>query len=181
VPLSLSPDSDQTSIPEEHWNDFDYVARDSGAPDDGRGERCPIGAHIRRSFPRGMRVQGGGNHLHRLIRRGMPYGDPYDRDRPDDPSERGLLGFFINASIETQYEFVVRMWCNQGGFAAGLPADSKDLIAGDEPVAGASFALNRGRGKPPLNVGGFGRFVQTRGGAYCFLPSLSALRFIGTQ
>jgi Dyp-type peroxidase family len=179
VPLSLSPDSDVTALPESAWNDFDYVPSGTNprAPDDRRGERCPIGAHIRRSFPRGMRVQGGGNHLHRMIRRGVPYGPEYRRGQPEDDIERGLLGFFINASIENQYEFVLATWCNAGGFAAGLPIDSKDGVASaDESVR---FDIARANGQPPLAVGGFSRFVQARGGAYCFLPSIDALRFIG--
>ena len=43
-------------------------------------------------------MQGGGGHDHRLVRRGLPYGPAYDPARPDK-EERGLLGFFINASI----------------------------------------------------------------------------------
>jgi hypothetical protein len=43
----------------------------------------------------------------------------------------------------------------------------------------ARFDIAGAPGQPPLAVRGFSRFVQTRGGACCFLPSLGALRVIG--
>lgn len=184
VPLSLSPDSADTTLPDSEWNRFDYVAPDfeGGLPasavfDDTAGVRCPMGSHIRRVNPRSTPVTGGGGHLHRIIRRGLPFGPVYDPSQPYDGKERGLAGFFINASIENQYEFVVRKWMNEGGFAAGLSPSSRDCITGNNDAASSHFEVPRA-GKPPLVLSGFARFVETRGGAYCFLPSLAALQRI---
>jgi Dyp-type peroxidase family len=179
VPLVLSPDTDSPArpIPEDGLNNFDYVpsADNASALDDQRGERCPIGAHTRRLNPRGQTVQGGGGHHHRIVRRGIPYGPAYDPLNPDDVEERGLLGFFISASIENQFEFLMSAWVNSGGFAAGLPADETDPLTGDHG-AGAGFTIPQTAPRTPLKLAGFARFVTTRGGAYCFLPSVTALR-----
>jgi deferrochelatase/peroxidase EfeB len=56
---------------------------------------------------RGQGESGGSNNAHRLIRRGLPYGPNYDPSQPYDGIERGLLGYFINSSIENQHEFVL--------------------------------------------------------------------------
>ncbi len=122
VPLMLSPDTNSPpgGIPTEQLNNFEYVNADgSGDP---KGLRCPVGAHTRRINPRGQPVtgqgqSGGSNNTHRLIRRGMPYGPTYDPAQPRDGIERGLLGYFINSSIENQYEFVLGHWVNDSEFA----------------------------------------------------------------
>jgi hypothetical protein len=38
------------------------------------------------------------------------YGPTYDRTKPYDGIERGMLFHFINSNIENQYEFVLRQW-----------------------------------------------------------------------
>jgi hypothetical protein len=38
--------------------------------------------------------------------------------------------------------------------------------------------IPQARGAPPIKVTGFSSFVTTRAAAYCFLPSISALKFI---
>jgi deferrochelatase/peroxidase EfeB len=76
--------------------------------------RCPVGAHIRRSNPRGAKiVRRVASHTRRLIRRGMPCGPRFDPDRPDQV-ERGLLGNFIGASLGAQFEAVMCDWVNLG-------------------------------------------------------------------
>ena len=186
VPLALSPDTDSPpgGIKFEQLNDFDYVNEDwSGDP---RGERCPIGAHIRRVNPRGQPIQGqgrpgGSNNSHRILRRILPYGSSYVLGAPEDGIERGLMGYFINASIENQFEFVMREWINASEFvgAGRLHPKSKDLIAGGSRDSAESvLEIPQGEGAPPLTITGFSRFVTTRASAYCFLPSITALKFI---
>ena len=66
--------------PDEPDPNFDPAAR--GANDfryneDLDGMRCPVGAHIRRSNPRdALGFETALTFRHRMIRRGMPYGDP---------------------------------------------------------------------------------------------------------
>ena len=188
VPLVLSPDTDSPpgGIKLEQLNDFDYVNEDwSGDP---RGERCPIGAHIRRVNPRGQPIQGqgrpgGSNNSHRLLRRALPYGPSYTPGATEDGIERGLMGYFINASIENQFEFVMREWINGSEFvgAGRLHPKSKDLIAGgSHHPAESVLEIPQPEGAPPLTVVGFSKFVTTRASAYCFLPSITALKFIAS-
>ena len=187
VPLALSPDTDSPpgGIPPEQMNNYEYVNADgSGDP---RGLRCPVGAHMRRINPRGQPVTGqgqpgGSNNTHRLIRRGMPYGPSYDPKQPYDGIERGLLGYFINSSIENQYEFVLGQWVNDAEFAGAvrLPPKAKDPMIGTQDPAESIFVIPQANGAPAIKVTGFTSFIRTKAAAYCFLPSITAIKFIST-
>jgi deferrochelatase/peroxidase EfeB len=171
TPLELSPDRDTPSpaIPLEQWNQYDYDT-------DPRGYRCPIGSHMRRNNPRNSPIAGGGGLNHRIVRRGLPYGPPYDPAQPDDGIERGLLGLFIVASLKDQFEFLMSEWVNGSIFAPGL-SGTKDPILGDNSNATGRFTIPVA-GAKPIVVSGFSRLVQTRGAAYGFLPSLPAIQYI---
>jgi deferrochelatase/peroxidase EfeB len=185
VPLALSPETDSPpgGISLEQLNNYEYVNADgSGDP---KGLRCPVGAHMRRINPRGQPVTGqgepgGSNNTHRLIRRGMPYGPKYDPKQPYDGVERGLLGYFINSSIENQYEFVLGHWVNDSEFAGAvrLNPKSKDPMIGTQDPAESIFVIPQANGAPPIKVTGFSTFVTTKAAAYCFLPSITAIKFI---
>jgi deferrochelatase/peroxidase EfeB len=185
VPLALSPETDSPAggIPLDQLNNFEYVNADgSGDP---KGLRCPVGAHIRRINPRGQPVTGqgqpgGSNVTHRLIRRGMPYGPIYDPKQPYDGIERGLLGYFINSSIENQYEFVLGQWVNDSEYAGAvrLHPQSKDPLIGTQDPAESIFVAPQPDGNPPIKITGFSSFITTKAAAYCFLPSITALKFI---
>jgi deferrochelatase/peroxidase EfeB len=185
VPLALSPETDSPpgGISLEQLNNYEYVNADgSGDP---KGLRCPVGAHMRRINPRGQPVTGqgqpgGSNNTHRLIRRGMPYGPNYDPKQPYDGIERGLLGYFINSSIENQYEFVLGHWVNDSEFAGAvrLNPKSKDPMIATQDPAESIFVIPQANGAPPIKVTGFSTFVTTKAAAYCFLPSITAIKFI---
>jgi deferrochelatase/peroxidase EfeB len=187
VPLVLSPDTPDPTPPirREVLNDFDYVSRDP-ALDDTNGFRCPIGAHIRRGNPRSQQIVGSANHTHRIVRRGMPYGPPYDPSRPDDGVPRGLVGHFINADLANQFEFLMSQWMNKDTFVRSVPNEGgnpvlnisgRDVFVGaNDPPTPTSFTLPSPGSNRPL--GDFKRFITTRGGAYCYLPSLTALRHL---
>jgi len=185
VPLALSPDTKSPTvvIPLDQLNNYEYVNADgSGDP---KGLRCPVGAHMRRINPRGQPVTGqghpgGSNNTHRLIRRGLPYGPAYDPKQPYDGIERGLLGYFINSNLENQYEFVLGQWVNDSEFAGAvrLHPQSKDPMVGTQDPATSIFVIPQADGAPPIKITGFGSFVTTRAAAYCFLPSITAIKFI---
>jgi deferrochelatase/peroxidase EfeB len=185
VPLALSPDTDSPpgGIVADQLNNFEYVNADgSGDP---RGLRCPVGAHMRRINPRGQPVTGqghpgGSNNTHRIIRRGMPYGPVYDPSKPYDGVERGLLGYFINSNIENQYEFVLSQWVNDSAFAGTvrLPPKSKDPMIGTQDPNESIFVIPQANGTPPIKVTGLSTFISTKAAAYCFLPSITAIKFI---
>jgi len=167
VPLVVSPDSD-APIPTAELNMFDYAT----VHPDPDGARCPLGSHIRRANPRRGPAAGGGGDKRRLIRRGLPYGPPYDPARPDDGHARGLVGMFICVSLRDQFEFVMSEWINDGVFARGLGRTKDPLTGNHDP--GGEF---RAPGTPPVHVT-LSSFVTTRGGMYCFLPSMTGLRYL---
>ena len=73
-----------------------------------------------------------------------------------------------------QFEFVQSEWMNDASFFGG--GDAKDPVAGANTGDGVySFPM-----RPiPKRMKGPSRFVVTRGGEYCFLPGLRALRWLG--
>lgn len=158
---------------------------------DPEGNRCPFGAHIRRSNPRNSdlpgrptgliartwaKLGGGEGNLrddliastrfHRLLRRGREYGHPRQDAKPC-----GLHFVCLNANITRQFEFVQNAWIVNGKFNA-LPDESDPLLG----APGGSFSIPRD-GMCPSRVTGIPRFITVRGGAYFFLPSLRAIRY----
>lgn len=169
TPVELSPHS-PTPLPSlERLNDFAYQ-------EDPDGVRCPMASHIRRCNPRDARiVQRSTNHTRRIVRRGMPYGAPYDPLHPT-PGERGLLGAFICASLIMQFESIQYDWMNLGLLDPRITGTNDPVVGNNDPDF-SSFSLPIDGGTVVLR--GFTRFVVTRGGAYLFLPSISALRYLG--
>jgi deferrochelatase/peroxidase EfeB len=178
VPLVLSPDSPSAALPDDEINDFDYVAT-GPAPRDGDldGLRCPIGAHIRRLNPRGGPIMGL-PHTHRILRRNMPYGPRYDDRKPDD-IERGLIGYFLCADLETQWEFIQRIWANED-FATPGVRGTREPIVGYQPAGGGSFTIPRAAPTESCVLAGLGNLVRTRGSLYCLLPGIGGLRYLAS-
>ncbi|MEA2862098.1 MAG: hypothetical protein QOC84_54 [Bradyrhizobium sp.] len=167
VPLALSPDTDNPS-PAVDMTNFDF-ASDS---------RCPYGSHIRRCNPRGGQiVQRVANNSRRLVRRGIPYGPAYDPAKPD-AEERGLLGNFIGANLGAQFEAMSCDWLNLGLHDPRVTGSNDPLLGANEPET-SWFDLPLKSGTS-IRLRGLPRFVTTRGGAYTFLPSISAIRFLGS-
>jgi hypothetical protein len=167
VPLALSPNTDNPS-PAVDPTDFDFIG----------DSRCPYGSHIRRSNPRGGQiVQRVANHSRRLVRRGMPYGPAYDPANPDT-EERGLLGNFIGANLGAQFEAVSCDWLNLGLQDPRITGSNDPMVGANDPAT-SWFDLPLKSGAT-IRLQGLPRFVATRGGAYTFLPSLSAIRFLGS-
>ncbi|MBN8228382.1 Dyp-type peroxidase [Corallococcus macrosporus] len=168
APLALCPHHDVPGLGADasRNNDFHYS-------DDPTGYKTPPASHIRRANPRDASVAGV-VRLHRMIRRGTAYGPELpDGVLEDDGVDRGLMFAFIGAHLGRQFEFVQAEWVNGGEFL-GL-GDAKDPIAGAHDGAG-DFSFPK---RPiPRRLQGLSRFVVTRGGEYCFMPGLRALRWL---
>ncbi len=165
VPLELSPD---TPCPPEPVSPTDY--------DYGDDVRCPFGSHMRRCNPRGSTiVQRAARHTRRLVRRGYPYGGRYDPGKPDD-EERGLLGNFICASLAGQFEAMMCDWLNLGLQDPRITGSNDPLLGANEAET-SWFAIPLKSGRV-IKLRGFPRFVTVRGGAYTFLASIPAIRYI---
>jgi deferrochelatase/peroxidase EfeB len=169
VPLALSPDTPEPpSEVKRNRNSFDYEA----------SSRCPYGAHVRRCNPRGGQiVQRVANHSRRLVRRGMPYGPPFDPLKPDE-EERGLLGNFIGASLGAQFEAMSCDWLNLGLQDPRITG-SNDPLVGSNEAESSWFDLPLRSGRV-IRLRALPRFVETRGGAYTFLPSIAAIGFLAS-
>ncbi len=166
-------------------NDFVYDT-------DPQGERCPLGSHIRRANPRD--TFGFGTELvnrHRMLRRGIPYGDfvPHGR-RADEvnPNGQGLIFIALNASIERQFEFVQQQWINFGDSL--FQGSDKDPVAGDStvyptagstPTADSQFRFWNEHDHRLRICTNIPRFVFTKGGDYFFLPGIRALRYLASD
>lgn len=175
APLSLAPtEAEVAALPDPRTNDFSFS-------DDPDGARCPIGSHIRRCNPRDAQiVQRGTNDARALVRRGMPYGPPYDPAAGAvDDVPRGLLGNFICASLASQFEALQLSWLNLGLQDPRITGTNDPLVGANEASA-ASFAWSTSTGDQVL-VDRLPSFVTTAGGAYCFLPSLTAIRWIASE
>jgi Dyp-type peroxidase family len=167
APLALAPDKDDPELgadPERN-NAFLYG-------DDPRGLKCPMSAHARRMNPRDSVITGQ-SRLHRMIRRGTNYGPSLPPGvTEDDGADRGLMFAFVGANLGRQFEFVQRQWLNDGKFI-GAPAETDPLIGGFED---RQFTIPQ----RPIRrrVQGIPAFVVNRGGEYCFMPGLRALRWL---
>jgi Dyp-type peroxidase family len=171
APLALSPDHDDPELGADpaRNNNFNYH-------DDLRGFRCPAGAHARRANPRdALDDEGSVNvRLHRMIRRGTSYGPVLPEGvLEDDGADRGIVFVFVGAHLKRQFEFVKTQWLNDGIFI-GASAEKDPLVAPND--GSGSFTIpqrpirRRLQGLPP--------FVVVRGGEYCFVPGLRALRWL---
>ena len=113
--------------------------------------------------------------IHRMIRRGTSLRAAPSRWSPSKTtvSDRGLMFAFVGAHLGRQFEFVQSEWMNKGDFFGGGP--SEDPIAG---LGNGDGAFDIPKRPLRLRLKGLPQFVVTRGGEYCFLPSLRALRWM---
>lgn len=168
APLVLTPDVDDHTL--GNRDDFLYG-------DDAEGLACPFGSHIRRTNPRDVirpyptEQSLSMSEAHRLLRRARVFGSALAN------APRGIHFFCVNASIKTQFEFVQQTWCNNPRFA-GLN-DNKDPILGDNARTDQTPSYMTIPRRPfPVRTTALPRFVTVRAGAYLFMPSLRALRFL---
>ncbi len=125
--------------------------------------------------------------FHRVLRRGRGYGPTLKPEEaltsPEEDKKRGLFFVCINANIQRQFEFVQNAWMASSKFAA-MTGENDPLIGYRQPQAkcpaATDFNLPREAGIP-RRVSGLPQFVTTRGGAYFFLPSLRALRYLASE
>ncbi len=168
--------------------------------DDMSGPKCPFSAHIRRINPRAslqmihnpgdapgslsiskdaFDTPGALTNRRRVLRRGLPYGDATDRSRDD--GDHGIIIMMLNADINRQYEFVQQQWINYGNdFRAG---NDKDILLGNHSAddrfpSKAVLQVDPESDEVPYFLSNLPRMVETRGGEYFFVPSLTALRMV---
>jgi Dyp-type peroxidase family len=174
----------------------DRMLSDFTFDDDMSGAKCPFSAHIRRINPRGSLEMVPGknpaamvrNHgafdtpgalanRRRILRRGLPYGEV--KDRSSDRGNHGIVIMMLNADIGRQFEFVQQQWINYGNdFKA---SNDKEILLGNHDMEYPSRAVlqvDPDSERAPYFLRNIPRLVETRGGDYFFVPSITALRMI---
>jgi len=151
------------------------------------GSRCPLGAHTRRANPRGslefdkkkaFDTPSALDDRRRIIRRGFPYGtsNPTSND-----GEHGTIIMSIVASIKRQFEFVFQQWLNYGNDFK-LANDKDPMLGNHEEENGVGtgrMVVQGDENNAPYFLSKIPLFIETRGGEYFFIPSLTALKMIG--
>ena len=62
--------------------------------------------------------------------------------------------------------------------AVKLDPKSKEPMIATQNPAESIFVIPQANGAPPVKITGFSTFITTKAAAYCFLPSITALKFI---
>jgi deferrochelatase/peroxidase EfeB len=105
------------------------------------------------------------------------YGAPYDPNATsghDDEVPRGIYFLFISAKAMATLEFLQQEWINDGNFQGlGKERDPQVGLQDEDAV----FTIPR----EPVRrrVHNIQTFNLVRGGEYLFMPSLSALKWLG--
>jgi len=182
APLVLSPERDDPALAEA--NDFGYFHMDR------YGQKCPVGAHIRRAAPRDSLDPNPGSaeslavaNRHRLLRRGREYGPPLTSEEAlanvppaAAAQDRGLHFICLNANLARQFEFVQHTWVNDRHFN-GL-YDDVDPIGAHLTPEDCTFTIPA----EPVRtrVKDVPSFISVKGGAYFFMPGIRALHYLAT-
>ncbi|MBV9488044.1 MAG: Dyp-type peroxidase [Frankiaceae bacterium] len=164
---------DQAVLNDDHINNFNY-------DEDHDGTNVPRAAHVRKSNPRSIQLPDGDrSNRHRILRRGIPYGDdfvegepPYG-EQPQPAQDRGLLFVCFQASIARGFEFVQGRWANAPGFQE--PGDGEDPIISQDNDPRVFRLPRAGATATELSIA---QWVFTMGGGYFFAPSLTGLRVL---
>jgi Dyp-type peroxidase family len=175
----VSPEKDRNGYAQRSRALIDFLYKE-----DPQGLKCPITSHMRRVNTRdGLAPRGTEgsvlNNRRRILRRGLPYGD--GSPGVSDSAEHGIIMLVVCASLFRQFEFVQQQWLNYG-LDANAGNDTCPLVgnhATSAPKAKYAIASDPKSGRPPFIVEGIPQFVETRGGEYFFVPSMTALRMIG--
>jgi Dyp-type peroxidase family len=169
APLVLAPERDDPELGADPKRNNAFLY----AEDDPRGLKCPLHAHARRTYPRDANIIGVARN-HRIIRRSTSYGPMLpDGVLEDDGVDRGIVYVSIGSHLDRQFEFVRTQWIIDGTFigAPGVP----DPLVGPHEKNG-EFTIPQQPIRRRLT--GLPQFVVTRGGEYCFMPGLRALRWL---
>ena len=173
-PPPTTPSTTERNPTERPSNDFTYGI------DDPTGQKCPLGAHIRRTNPRDSLIPEDPTQLsitnrHRLLRRGRPY--EY-APAENAEKEKGLLFVALCADIERQFEFIQQTWVQSPRFH-GLTNEPDPVVSSRTTESDRRFTIPLSSGS--LTLQPMQDFVTLRAGGYFFLPSRSALHFLASR
>jgi deferrochelatase/peroxidase EfeB len=177
TPLILSPDKPETEEAKISRNDFGYAT-------DPDGVRCPFSAHIRIVNRRDDQLNDRNASMFppgtpRITRRGSTYGPPLEGE-VDDGKDRGLIGMFLCANIESQF-FVLMRWINETNFHAKVEnRHGQDPLFGNRNTDQSSGTFELEANGQKLVLTGLQDFIRTKGTLILFVPSMKLLRDLAT-
>ena len=198
LPLMRSPEADDPAQAEDRFAINHFAFNEAvppvqlvtgevvpGAAADQDGRTCPQFAHVRKVNPRDRRTDQGPSVETlslRILRRGIPFGVPFDHGQPDAPQnseERGLLFLSYQASIGRQFEVVNSKWMN----SPAAPEGNKgiDLLVGQmngEAGDRSRTATLENASGSSAQVKALRDWVIPTGGGYFFAPSINALTLL---
>jgi Dyp-type peroxidase family len=180
----------ETMPSEEKAAYLDLIQRNFSYASDPDGSRCPFSSHLRRSNPRDMldptvlpaadgqppsKATSVLNNRRRILRRGLPYG--HSGPGISDQEEHGVLMLVVCASLFRQFEFVQQQWLQYGlDFQSGN--DTCPIVGNHANDSKFLIEASSTSEQPPFICDRMPQFVEVHGGAYFFVPSLTALRLI---
>ncbi len=140
--------------------------------EDPSGQKCPLGAHVRRTNPRetfapGSRDQLAISNRHRILRVGRSY---------KTDGKQGLLFMCLNTDIDRQFGFIQQTWALAPSFH-GLESEVDAFVGSGSRLDCFTIPTTAG----PVRVRGLRDFVTVKGGAYFFLPGRRAVRYLCRQ
>ena len=185
-------------------NDFMYADTDKD------GLMCPFGSHVRRTNPRDQVHASRNkkdslelSNKHRMLRRGRIYGEPLDKDfnidnmihrhnvtipapvkscigNENENAVRGIHFICLVSDIARQFEFVQNVWANTSTFG-GL-CNEVDPIISPRPTAEQPecHEFTTPQEVVRTRYKNIPEFTTVVGGAYFFMPGISALKYIVT-
>ena len=195
APVLYADRSDRVDLSKE--NEFNFSS-------DPFGQRCPIGAHIRRANPRDSLSDDPLDptrevRRHRIIRRARAYGKPAPDTLNDNGQidivklrntgvehRRGLHFVCFNTDIGRQFEFILQTWVINQKFAGGY--EEIDALFSDTDAAQSqSPACDDldsaiGSGSADDYDSDIARnYITVRGGGYFFLPGIKAIHYLACE
>ncbi|EJC98275.1 DyP-type peroxidase [Fomitiporia mediterranea MF3/22] len=180
APIELAPFADDPTLAGDAQRNNNFDFSDSSTDQ----TICPFAAHIRKTNPRAdlLKIPGGGGSpdflLPRMInRQSIPFGPEVNPllEAEKTVLDRGLAFVCYQSNITAGFEFVQKSWVNTESFPPQKPVQPGfDPIIGqkngaEREMTGLNPNAQSQQTKLPFE------FVQSKGGAYFFSPSISAL------
>ena len=181
--LNLKPRASLTPAEQARLVAYARLLTDFRYRDDPEGAKCPVASHMRRVNPRdgldplmGQKdaaLDSALTNRRRILRRGLPYGDGV----ADYNSEHGVVFTAFCTSLFRQFEFIQQQWVAYGG-SFNVGNDTDPLVGPHGDRAKFVIPADPKGSSAPFICAHMPQFVETRGGDYFFIPSLTALREI---